>query len=233
MSNVIRLNNGGSIQIRTGVLQGIGPVGPPGPTGPQGIEGPTGPQGETGPVGAILQYLTKARISSGINLPPDTDTLVSFGTVEIDDLSAAKSATNFQVTDPGDYQFTAWVRFDLPISAGDSSRSLWVQSSAGGLLARNSVDAIADEPTYLQVVWTDRLTNTETLNIYARHSDDSDVVISEGRLSIVRVGAGNPGPAGPQGPQGPVGPQGPAGPQGEPGSAGTGYATYGDLNAGA
>ena len=82
MVNVIRLNNGGSIQVRTGVLQGVGPVGPPGVAGPQGPEGVPGPQGETGPVGAIMQYLTKARINAPLNLPPNTDALVSFGQVD-------------------------------------------------------------------------------------------------------------------------------------------------------
>jgi hypothetical protein len=35
-SQVTRLESGGMIQIRSGVIQGIGPQGPQGTTGPQG-----------------------------------------------------------------------------------------------------------------------------------------------------------------------------------------------------
>jgi hypothetical protein len=156
---------------------------------------------------------------------------VPFGTVEFDDLSAAKSTTNFQVTDPGDYQITAWAKFDLPQNAGDSSRTLYISSSTRGILARNQVNAIADEPTFIQVIWPERLTADEIISVYARHSDDLDVVISEAYLNICRIGAGNPGPVGPQGPVGPVGPPGIQGPQGPQGAAGSGYTTYDELNA--
>src|SRR4051812_37067117 len=108
MSNVIRLVNGGTIQVRTGVLAGIGPSGPRGLIGETGPDGPQGPVGETGAMGQILQVQTKAVVSGTTTLNPDTDTLIAFGSVSYDDLSAATSSTNFTLHDAADYQIVAW-----------------------------------------------------------------------------------------------------------------------------
>jgi hypothetical protein len=229
MANVIRLNNGGVIQVRTGVLQGIGPIGPRGLTGPQGAQGEIGPQGETGPMGGITEYSSKATISAGISVSPDTDTLVSFGNVSYDDLAAVWSSTNFTLTDAGDYQISVWVRFDSPANAGDGVRALWLQSSVQGILVRNHIVAVADEPTYAQLVWADRYAAGEQVNVYARQGDDLAVGITAGAISICRIGAGLRGAVGPAGPAGPVGPAGPQGPEGPAGSATSGFTTYADL----
>lgn len=67
---IIRLTNGGAIQVRTGVLQGVGPVGPAGPTGPTG---PAGPTGATGPAGADGEVsLTGAQTLSNKTLTSPT-----------------------------------------------------------------------------------------------------------------------------------------------------------------
>ena len=95
MANVVRLNNGGVIQVRTGVLQGIGPIGPRGLVGPAGPQGETGPQGDTGPMGGISQYLSKAKVSATTGLAPDVNTLLAFSTVVVDELSAFKTSTAF------------------------------------------------------------------------------------------------------------------------------------------
>lgn len=228
--NVIRLNNGGAIQVRTGVLQGIGPVGPRGLSGPAGPEGPTGPPGETGPPGAIVQYLASARISAPIAVTADTNTLVSFGTVDHDDLNAFQSSTNFSPADAGDYVVSCWVQFNVPTNAGDGARALWLNSSIAGTLCRVQGSAVMDDATYVSFTWPVRTESGEVLNVYARSGDDLEVSISAGALTMVRVGSGPVGGPGPQGPAGPVGPQGIQGPQGPPGSAGTGYQTYGELN---
>lgn len=230
MPNVIRLNNGGVIQIRTGVLQGIGPVGPRGLQGETGPAGPEGPQGETGPMGAISTYLSSTQVGATTAVAADLDTMVSFGSVLIDDLNAFASATNISPTDPGDYQISAWVRFDSPANAGDGSRALWLESSVNGTLIRTQTTAVADEPTYLSLSWPVRTVVGETLNVFARSGDDLSVGISAGGLALVRIGSGPKGDVGAQGPEGPVGPAGPQGPQGPAGSAGGAYTTYGDLH---
>lgn len=231
MANVVRLNNGGVIQVRTGVLQGIGPIGPRGLVGPAGPEGPEGPQGGTGPSGSINQYLSKARVTSTVSVASDNDTLVAFGTVDTDDLSAFASSTNISPADPGDYQISVWVRFDLPTNAGDGARSLWLSSNIAGTLCRVQDGAVSDDTTYVSFSWPHRLQSGEVLNVYARSGDDLSVGISAGAISLVRLGSGPQGTVGPQGPEGTVGPAGPAGPQGDPGSAGGTYTTYGDLHA--
>lgn len=227
--SVIRLTNGGSIQIRTGVLQGIGPVGPQGIQGPAGPQGDTGPEGPTGPQGAILEFATLAKIGSGLSLSIDTDTLITFPNVDTDDLGAAASSTNFVFGATGIYVVNAWVRFDSPANAGDGNRSLWITSNLRGTLARNSCSAITDEPTYVQVNWPGYYSQGELINVKARHGDDLPVGVTLGSISIVRLGSGPQGPAGPKGPAGPVGPAGVQGPTGPAGTANSGYATYAGL----
>lgn len=229
MGNVIRLTNGGQIQVRTGVLQGIGPVGPPGVTGPTGPQGESGPQGSTGPAGAISTYFTKASIAGTTSLATNTDVLLSFGTVNRDDLAAHSSSTAITFSQPGIYQINAWARFDLPANAGDSIRSIFIQSTTQGLLARHGLLAVADEASYVSLTWTDAFSAGEVVNIYGRHSDDLSVGVSAGAYTVTRLGSGPAGVQGIQGPAGPVGPAGPPGPTGATGSASTGFATYADL----
>ena len=230
MANVVRLNNGGVIQVRTGVLQGVGPIGPRGLQGNPGPTGPQGPQGETGPPGAITQYLTSARVSSDQGVGSDTDTLVSFGNVIHDDLNVLPSSTNITLTGGLDYLLTAWVQFAVGAdTSGDGARALWFQSNLGGILARSQSNAVVDDSTFVEVVWPHRAADNEIVNVVARSGDDVQVTIKSGGLSIVRVGSGPRGPMGPTGLTGPVGPAGPRGIQGPQGNAGGSYATYGDI----
>lgn len=231
MASVIRLNNGGMIQVRTGVLQGVGPIGPPGPVGPQGVQGIVGPEGPTGPMGQITNFATKATVNSSLSMTPDTDYLVPFGTVVYDDLNVATSSTNFTIGTEGDYQINAWCRFDEPSdSAGDGIRALWITSSVQGLLCRVQELAVVDDHTFVNIVWADRFAAGEVINLHARHSDSVSTSITLGAMSIFRIGAGGPGEPGPAGPQGAVGPAGPTGPAGPAGSSGSGYSTYSDLH---
>lgn len=229
MSNAIRLPNGGVIEVRTGVLQGIGPTGPRGLVGIDGPEGPQGADGETGPPGAILQYFSRATVSSTTSLTTNTDTLLAFATVNYDDLDVFASSTAITFAEDGDYMLNAWVRFDLPANAGDSIRQIWWQSTVGGVLARNSCLAVADEATYVSLSWVERISTGTTVHLYGRHSDDLSVGVSSGAVSICRVGSGPQGATGATGAAGPVGPAGPAGPTGATGSASSGFATYADL----
>ena len=229
MANAIKLGNGGVIEVRTGVLQGVGPTGPRGLVGLTGPDGPQGPQGETGPPGAITQYYSRGAVTSTTSLATNTDTLIPFNNVTYDDLDVFTSTTNITIGEDGDYMFSVWVRFDLPANAGDSIRSIWLQSSTGGVLARNSCPAVTDEATYVAVTWVERCATGDVINVYGRHSDDLSVGVSSGAISICRVGSGPAGAQGDVGAQGPVGPAGPAGPTGPDGNASSGFATYADL----
>lgn len=230
MSNVVRLVSGGTIQVRTGILQGVGPQGPTGPAGSTGPEGPQGPQGETGPPGAITQFSSKFTVATTQSINIDTDTLVSMANVVYDDHSAHTSSTNFTLPSIGDYMFNAWVRFDLPASAGDGLRALWLQSTTNGLVGRTQHLAVVDDATYVNLAVLHRTTvSNEVFNLYCRNGDNDTCGLSAGALTITRVGSGAQGPVGPAGPQGPVGPTGAQGPQGPTGSGSGPFATYGDV----
>jgi hypothetical protein len=229
MGQAIRLNNGGAIQIRTGVLQGIGPVGPRGLTGPKGDKGDPGPQGETGPVGGIAHYAMKTRVNTSLTVNPDTDTLVPFATVSYDDLGTATSSTNFTIQEDGDYQLNCWLRFDQPADAGDGIRAVWFTRNGTELLVRAQHLAVVDDATFVQCVWCDRFSLNDEITVTARQSDNVAVAISAGSFQIARIGAGLRGLTGPAGPQGPVGPAGPQGPEGPAGQASTGYSSYDAL----
>lgn len=229
MANVIRLLNGGSLQVRTGVLAGVGPAGPKGvtgDTGPQGIQGPTG---DTGPMGQILQVQSKANISAATALTQNTQAKISFGTVAYDDMSACTSAVNFTLTELGDYLIQAWVEFEN--GSGSGTRRLLVTHDTNGTIWQTSVAAAATGSTYLDIACPLRVALTgEVVHIEAVSSDGTGLNVAAGSIVITRVGSGPKGDTGPQGPAGPVGATGATGPAGPTGAAGTGYLTYDDLN---
>lgn len=229
MSNTVRLISGGAIQVRTGVLAGIGPQGPTGPVGATGPQGPQGVQGEVGPAGAVAQFQTAILKTTTQGLPQNTDTQVQFSSVSYDDLTAAASSTTFTIANPGDYEFSVWV--EMAVAAGGVSgyRALWIQGASGGeLLGRTQQAAIVGASNYLTCTGRTRVSTTTSFNIWARQSDDESINMPQGRLVITRVGPGPTGPQGPQGQQGVPGPQGLQGPQGVPGTPGT-YTTYGGI----
>lgn len=229
MANYVRLVNGGAIQVRTGVLQGIGPQGPTGPQGQQGEQGPQGPQGEVGAIGQILQVQYLATATETTTVVADTDTVVSFNTVSYDDMSAHASASNITLAQTGDYLISAWVKIELGTDAGDGERSLWISSTTNGTIARTSCLAITDAPTYLNISHPWRCAVApETVQIKVRSGDNVAVSVSTGARTVTRIGSGPYGPAGPEGPAGPTGPTGPQGATGPAGTPGT-YTQYGQL----
>lgn len=230
MANVIRLNNGGVIQVRTGVLQGIGPIGPTGLRGPQGQQGEQGAQGETGPMGAIAQYMSKTKVGGPQTVGPDQDTLVTFGAVQYDDMSAFTNSTTVTIPEAGDYVLNAYLQFELPTNAGDGLRAAWFVSSVEGVLARTQLTGVVDDKSHITINWPHRAAAGETIKVYARNGDDLAIALSGGSLVVNRIGAGARGVAGPQGPAGAVGATGAQGIQGPAGNSGAGYATYAALH---
>lgn len=228
---VIKVASGETIQVRTGVLQGIGAQGPVGPTGPAGPTGDQGPQGETGPMGQISSFSSELTIGGATALGSGTPGPISFDTTVRDDLAVITSATTFTAPDNMDLFFSVWVQFGLPADAADGYRQLELRTGGSFATALWKVNcpATIGVPTQLVMTTTVKAAASQAFQIWGVHNDSLSVATSAGRLAIYRVGSGPAGEAGPEGPVGPVGPVGPAGPAGPDGSATTGFATYADL----
>lgn len=228
MSNVVRLVNGGVIQVRTGVIQGIGPQGPRGVSGEQGIQGPAGPTGESGPMGQILQYQGRTDVNTSNPLSANTDTVISFGLVKYDDLSCFVSISNISLIAAGDYYFSVWLCF---ADAAAGVREVWLRSAtAASTFARNTVNAAATTPagTFVNLTMPYRsVGGGEIVNVLARSATATGV--GSGSLTVTRVGSGPAGPVGPAGPQGQAGAVGPQGAAGPAGTANNGFAKYSDM----
>lgn len=226
MANVIRLVNGGSIQVRTGVIQGIGPRGSQGVQGVPGPDGPTGPQGETGPMGQILQQSSLTRVQNNNPIPANTDTVINWGSVAYDNMSCFKTGSiiNGYLDAPGDYLLSTWLRFD---DAAATIREVWFQSSTT-TIARTSRQAVAGSAFYVDLAFP---FHTETsgiiTSVYVRSATATGV--SMGSWAISRIGSGPKGDQGIPGIVGPTGEKGDPGIQGPAGNANTGFAKYSDM----
>jgi hypothetical protein len=225
MSSVVRLTSGGSIQVRTGVIQGIGPTGPEGPAGDIGPEGPEGAQGVEGPPGQFEYVLSKCT-ATGQSLVINTDSNIVWNAATHDELGARTNSTTLTLVEVGDYMINVWIQFAVcgtPPSTGQ--RHVWVQSATNGTLARVALDAHTTSNTHAHVTAVHRSTvANEVINIKARNEDGHAVSISGGNVTITKIGAGLTGPEGPQGVAGVPGTT----PWRGTWSAGTAYVT-GDL----
>lgn len=230
MANQIKLVNGAAIQVRTGVVQGIGPQGPSGPIGPTGPQGDQGPVGQTGPAGSISQFQSCYTVGSAQSIPVTTPTQVSFGTISYDDLSAHTSSVNFTITNPGDYELCCFVNMPAPAGGPSGHRELYIQASGGGeIIGHLRVPANTSGATVLQVSGRLRVAASTIYNVWVSQGDNENVDVASGRLTLTRVGSGPTGPAGPAGPQGPTGNTGPTGLTGPAGSGSGPFLTYGDV----
>ncbi len=224
MSNVVRLVNGGSIQVRTGVLQGIGPQGPPGMQGQQGQQGEQGPTGDTGPIGQILQMATRTTVAQNNPLAANTDTQIAFGAGGgYDELSAIKSSTNIGLDAAGDYLLSVWLQF---ADAASGYRDIWFQTGST-IIARSTRSATAGSACYCDLSHMYRAVAGDIVNVFARSSASTG--ISMGSWTVTRVGSGPPGVQGVKGDVGPVGATGQTGPPGPSGTANSGFTKYSDL----
>lgn len=230
MANVIRLVNGGSIQVRTGVIQGVGPQGPTGPVGGPGPDGEQGPQGEQGPMGQILQSqgLTKVNLTNTITA--NTDTVISFGSRLYDDPGFFPGTSNSNIVLPevGDYLLSCWLKCNA--TTGATIRDIWFNSVANGLIARASRTAVASTDIYLNLTHPYRVLlgmAPETLNVLVRSG--SAITIDTGACTVTRIGSGPKGDKGDQGIQGNQGIKGDKGDTGPAGNANAGFAKYSDM----
>lgn len=217
-AQVVRVSGGDTIQIREGVLSGIGPQGPTGPSGPKGLTGDPGPQGVPGPTGQVNDFYSLANNKGNpVAVGSNTDTIMSFPTVVADQPSLVASLTNF-VLPTGLWMVNARLVFAKPSSA---SASGWRRTSVfydGTEWDAETRVALTDTDTYTGLHSLVPVTAAgRVLQVHCLHSDVVALSVIA-KITITRIGPGAQGLPGPQGDQGPVGQTGPPGPQGPPGS---------------
>ncbi len=224
MTSATRINNGTAVQLRIGVLQGIGPMGPRGIMGQEGTQGPRGPEGPTGPRGALSAFMTQVKVGTTSTVVLGAESNIAFSTTTFDDLNAVISSSTFKPVDPGDYLLSCWLETSVAgTPAGHRTMRL---KMAGTTVAVESIPTpAATGATYLGIAWPVRYT-TGNITVTLSHGDNETLSVTDGGLSIQRAGAGPKGEQGIQGATGSVGPSGPAGPTGPAGSAGGSYTTY-------
>lgn len=238
-SQVIRISSGEVIQVRTGVVQGIGPQGPIGPTGSVGPAGPQGPQGVPGPMGAVSQFATEVQATAQSIATATvtsnelaTYTNVAFATVTRDDLSAAQSSTNFVFSPDvsgADYRGEVYIKYSKQASVNASgSRSVRVMYG-GFQLAGVTLPASVLMNTEITLPFSFHSTSISTvLNVVTAHNEGVTLSVT-GRMWLNRTGPGPTGPQGPAGIQGSPGPVGAQGPIGPAGSIATNTTTFASI----
>lgn len=227
---VIRLASGDTVQVRSGVLQGLGPQGSTGPQGPRGLQGEQGAQGEPGPMGSINAFRTGCVISGSQSVAISTPTNLTFDTTVVDELSLKKSATNFSSDETGDYHASGWVRFSQVADGATGWRQVQVfNTSTSEVLFESQVPAVYNGNTSVPFDISFRVNAGEIVVVRVQHNDNEAVAVSAGSANFYRQGSGPRGLQGIQGEIGPTGATGPQGPAGPTGSAGTGYATIDEM----
>lgn len=229
-STVVRVVSGETLQIRTGVMQGIGPQGPTGPTGPAGPEGQRGPEGPQGETGYVDDKCTLVQ-GGQQGVAGGEATLVAFSQVVVDDLSTQLSATNYRPRS-GNFYLSAYVRFQHTDGSPTGYRT--VEILQGGQVVWADTRAVLPDTAFLDITVAGgiKITNDEEIvQVRAYSSDPDPIVIERSRMWISPHGPGVQGPPGPRGPLGPVGPAGIAGPIGPPGNPDGYGSTFADLAA--
>lgn len=232
MGSVIRIGSGGTVQVRAGVLQGVGPVGPKGAKGDRGDRGPMGVDGPTGPAGSLSELLSVARLTTPQSVTAGTTVNLAWNTVERDDFGVFTSTTIITPNEIGGvYVLSAFVQVDKPANPSDGHRLLTIVEDGAQdvILDADSKPPVPDGPTFLSVSAAFEARSGCVYRLTLKSTDDLAVAVAAGRVSVNRIGAGPAGPEGPAGPAGPVGPQGIQGPEGPAGDANSGFDTFEDL----
>lgn len=234
-SQVVRVSSGEIIQVRTGVIQGIGPQGPRGATGPQGSTGPQGPQGVPGPTGYVTDFSSYFTASAqGIGTTTITSNLptawsnMAFGTVVRDELSAQTSTVNYDLA-TGDYTGVVYVQFQKQTSVSASGFRGVQVISAGVTVAQMLIPANTLVHTDITLPFALRSASaSDVINIKVAHNEGVSINVL-GNLWFNKTGPGVQGAIGPQGPVGATGPQGVQGPVGPAGSVANNTTTFATL----
>lgn len=233
-SQIVRIPNGGSVQVRTGVLRGAGPQGPMGPSGPAG---PAGVQGPAGPQGAFTGLRSDLADNSAVACAADHWYPASFGTAPTqNDLLVVPTpwdGLNLQFKYPYDQLVVISGYFEPYAGVGftgtaSGSRRMRLVNASGVVLGNLETEVAASTvgPTRVKLSDIVRPDPSQKYHLEVQAADAGGVTFDVRALTIMQLGAGPPGPIGPQGPVGATGPQGPTG---ATGSAGSGYSSYDAL----
>jgi hypothetical protein len=229
MSSVTRLSSGDVIQVRDGVLQGIGPQGPTGPTGPQGETGPPGTQGVPGPMGQVIEHYAYAHNTGNeLSMAAGVDTLISWPNVVTDQPSVLTSVSNIALP-VGLWLVQASANFRKPSSANASGwRKLWLRYDGvtWETQAQNSIPDIDCEFSVRAVIGATAA--GKIVQVFGRQSDAVSIAVAS-HVYVTRLGPGPAGAAGDSGDAGPPGPIGPTGPQGPAGSLISNTTTFASI----
>lgn len=225
-SQVVRLRNGESIVVRTGVLRGAGPMGP---LGPRGVIGPAGPIGVKGDPGQVSDKALHLSSSSSISVSFDQWYDAPLEDI-VEDVGVLKTPRpdvySFSVIESGRYLVTMEITFAKPAANASGSRRVRLVDQAGIPMILEAVDAALNEDTVVNVSYLVKLDPGRSYKLQLQARDASAVASTMRRIALERVGSG---PQGIAGPLGPAGQTGPAGQVGAPGSSGTGYASFNAL----
>ena len=214
--NIVRLVSGSTVVVRTGTLQGIGPVGPVGPAGPKGEQGEQGPQGVQGPVGSVQDKISHFT-GSAFTVPPSTEVYAVLGTTILDEWSISNTSSKWKLPQ-GVWYFNATVNFGKPAASAQGWRIVSAMFD-GAEIQRVTQQSVPNSSTTVQVAgMVDARVNTQRDFQIRVQSNDTGSLSATASLIITKMG---PGPEGPAGPPGPVGPPGPPGPEGPAGPAGS------------
>lgn len=224
-SQVLKISSGEVIQVRTGVIQGIGPQGPIGPSGGQGEAGPQGPQGVPGPQGQVSEFSLEANALSTSIASDLTGTLATFSSVVRDEVLGVVSGTTFQLA-PGAWQGMVYITFSKQSGVNATGSRRVSATYKGNWVASLCIAAAPTYPSGLTLPFSVLSTSSTDQIQFTVQQDEGVTLQYNGRLWISRTGPGPQGVAGPQGSLGPIGPPGPQGPTGPAGTIGTNNTTF-------
>ena len=216
VTSVASLPNGGSLQIRSGVLRGIGPSGP---IGAQGIPGPAGPAGPLNPIFQVWSqvsgngtagYNTWAPLGVGQTIISNVSGSSTLATTWSSSASVGTTTGTyaFQVATSGVYMVKATATFTAASTPAAGRRELAFLNNTVGTGTSAAVEppvgvaAVTNADTEVSAVWFTSLSSTANYSLCARVNDSANTAVGACSLTIALVGAGQQGPSGPTGAQG-------------------------------
>jgi hypothetical protein len=196
-SDIVRLASGDTVQVRAGLVAGVGPAGPIGPVGPQGEMGSQGVPGQPGQTNLFASFIS-GPVSATLPVPVSTWTNVPLPSNTRNDLLATPlSQAAFSFTSAGLYLVIARAHFDSDGSTPATGyRELQLVTSSGTVLEHSQAAAVtkAGDSTDVTLVKFINDPGTGTLyNFQVQQDDTTSVNLSDIEVQIVLCGSGPEG----------------------------------------
>jgi len=228
MSSVVtRFGNGDTIQISSGYLKGIGLKGDPGEVGPRGPRGRDGRTGSPGPVGMVKEHSAYFCIGKAIEVAgsmsvgvdnfvgpwitvPFTEVLHNDGV-----LSREGTATQYYLQ-AGFYMVNVSITMQSAPYVKPALGRRGIRIMSDGKQVAGDTDALASDTTSLLTasVMIHAAADNHLVTVEAQTDSDEGDHITQGTLTISRIGPGAPGRNGRDGRSGVDGSAGAAGASG-------------------